>query len=68
MMGKLDPSAHFVETKHKAGRLLEDARWLFLSCGFAIFLAYMVTEAVGFICAGLVIALVLRNKAFVDTR
>ena len=30
--------------------------------------AYMVTEAVGFICAGLVIALVLKNKPFVDTR
>ena len=29
---------------------------------------YMVTEAVGFICAGLVIALVLKNKPFVDTR
>ncbi len=30
--------------------------------------AYMVTEAVGFIFAGLVIALVLKNKPFADTR
>jgi hypothetical protein len=30
--------------------------------------AYMVTEAVGFICAGLVIALVLKNRPFADTK
>ena len=30
--------------------------------------AYMFTEVVGFICAGLVIALVLKNKPFVETR
>ena len=30
--------------------------------------AYMVTEAVGFIFAGVVIALVLKNKPFADTR